>query len=298
MSLRLLVTADLHYDVARSRASAEAVAREINQTPGDAVLLIGDAATADGEGLERCLGLFRDGRPRLFVPGNHELWSRASPKSAEMLLADELPARVRAAGWHWLPGAPFRLGDIAVVGSLGWYDYSFAEPRLAMPRRFYEAKLTPAAAALLGRTDLRPDGDDVPDVARGFVARWNDGRFISGIDDDAAFLARRLAKLRGDLAAVAGAASVIAAVHVAPFAEMLPPVPVEGTVPMEKRKYAFARAYLGSAAIGRESARCANVTHILCGHTHVARDEVIEGRRCINVGSTYTQKRVVVVEVA
>ena len=296
MPLRLAVSADLHFDVARSRGPAEALAAEANATDADAVLLIGDTATADGHALETCLSLFRPGRPRLFVPGNHELWTRQRPRDAERLLADELPARVRAAGWHWLPGDPFRAGESAVVGSLGWYDYRFAATRLGVPARFYAAKLTPAAAAMVGRHDLAPDADDVPGHARGFVARWNDGRFIAGIEDDRAFLARRLAELKADLLAVRDAAAVLAAVHVAPVEAMLPAVPPTGPVPPEKRKFAFARAYLGSPAIAELLLGHANVTHVACGHTHVPREQIIAGRRCVNVGSSYTEKRLVLLD--
>ena len=39
--MRLLVTADLHYDTTRSRAPAQAVAREVLRTGGDALVLVG-----------------------------------------------------------------------------------------------------------------------------------------------------------------------------------------------------------------------------------------------------------------
>ncbi len=295
MPLRLAVTADLHHDVPRSREPAEEIARRINRSKADAVLLVGDAAIADGRGLEACLDLFDAGRPRLFIPGNHELWSRSDPRDARRLLSDELPQRVTDAGWHWLPGAPFRAGDVAVVGSLGWYDYAFAAPQLAIPERFYRAKLSPGAARLLGRSDLEPDAPDVPEAHRDFPARWNDGRFIAGIADDPAFLESRRRELECDLSCVAGAREVIAAVHVAPMEELLP-VPPPGPIPSAKRQFAFARAYLGSPALGETIRRFGNVSHVICGHTHVARDVAAAGRRCINVGSTYTEKRFVMLE--
>ena len=293
MSLRLAVTADLHHDVPRSGASAEALANEANQTRADAVLLIGDAAAGEGDALERCLSLFEDGRPRLFVPGNHELWTRRRPIDAEHLLQNELPRRVRAAGWHWLPGSPWTCGDVAVVGNLGWYDYGFAAPQLGLPERFYAAKVSPAAAR---RLDLPLDGSDVPPAARDFFARWNDGRFIHGINDDAAFLARRLDELRADLSGVAAARRVICAVHCCPLAELLPPVP-PGPVPADKLKFAFARAYLGSPRLGEIALGVPNVSHLLCGHTHVPRHATVHGVQCVNVGGGYTDKKLLVLDV-
>src|ERR1700722_406638 len=120
--MRLLVTADLHYNHARSRPSADAVIDEMDKTPHDGILLVGDTAILDGDTLEQCLARFSGAGPKLFVPGNHELWT-AGPNSLGPL-SRELPDRVRAAGWHWLAGSPMVFGDWAVVGNIGWYDYS------------------------------------------------------------------------------------------------------------------------------------------------------------------------------
>src|SRR5688572_7228053 len=80
---RLAVTADLHYDVLRSRGPAAEIIQQINETTADGVLLAGDTSTADGEDLEQCLALFRPDRPRFFLPGNHELWTRRRPRDVE-----------------------------------------------------------------------------------------------------------------------------------------------------------------------------------------------------------------------
>ena len=295
MPFRLAVTADLHYDVPRSRAPAQQIIAEINAAEVDGVLLVGDSATAVGEGLEQCLALFRRDRPGWFVPGNHELWTKLQPRDAEYLLAEELPARVSQAGWSWLPGAPARLGNATLIGSPGWYDYAFAEGRLGIPRRFYEAKVSPAAARTLRRQDLDPLAPDVSPAARDFLARWNDGRFIHGIGSDAAFLDRRLAELLCDLAA-AGPGPIVAAVHVAPHETLLPKVPQTGAVPPDRYALAFTRAYLGSPAIGELLLAHENVSVVVCGHTHVPREAVVEGRRFLNIGSTYTTKRFEILE--
>lgn len=292
------VTADLHFDVARSRTPAQEIIGQINQAKPDGVLLIGDTATADSTGLEECLALFAPAAHRLFVPGNHELWARRQPRPAEGLLGDELRTRVTAAGWHWLPGAPFRVGRCAIVGSLGWYDYGFAEARLGLPRRFYEAKLSPGAARLLGRQDLAPDVADIPEQSREFYARWNDGRFIHGIVDDEAFLATRLAELSADLTAVRGASQVVAAIHVAPVAELLPRVPLEGPIPADRLPLAFTRAYLGSSRLGDALGEFPNITHVYCGHTHIHRDASTSSQVRINIGSDYLRKRFEIVQLS
>src|SRR3954470_3652540 len=120
--MRLLVTADLHYNHAKSRPVADELIDRMNAAGGDAVLVVGDTATSEGDAIERCLSRFTINGPKLVVAGNHELWT-TGPDSRR-LIDDELPRRVRAMGWHWLQAEPVRFGDTAVVGNIGWYDYS------------------------------------------------------------------------------------------------------------------------------------------------------------------------------
>src|SRR5437870_3333581 len=101
--MRLLVTADLHYNHARSRGPANDLIDAMNAAGGDAVLLVGDTAAADGDAIEQCLSRFTIGQRhgpgeplRLFVAGNHELWTRG-PDSHRLITVD-LPQRVRTCG--------------------------------------------------------------------------------------------------------------------------------------------------------------------------------------------------------
>src|SRR5438045_3918881 len=143
LPMRILVTADLHYNHGKSKALAEALIDEMNAVPADVLLVVGDTAVSDGDWIEQCLSRFHFGGPKLFVAGNHELWTNGS--DSYRLFREQLPARVRAIGWRWLEGNAFVAGDVAIVGSVGWYDYSFAQKELEIPRRFYEAKVSPAA---------------------------------------------------------------------------------------------------------------------------------------------------------
>lgn len=140
--MRLLITADLHYNHPRSQALARQLIEQINALQPDALLVVGDTAVADGDALETCLKLFDLPGPKLFLAGNHELWTHGPDSYA--LFTHELPQRVQALGWHWLETQPFHLTDqVAVVGSVGWYDYSMAAAQLKIPLRFYQAKFHP-----------------------------------------------------------------------------------------------------------------------------------------------------------
>src|SRR3954453_17860267 len=100
----LLVTADLHFNHPRSRPIAEDLIERMNRAGGDVLLVVGDTAVADGDSLEQCLSRFRFHGPKLFVAGNHELWTLASSPDSYELFTTTLPRRVRGLGWHWLQG--------------------------------------------------------------------------------------------------------------------------------------------------------------------------------------------------
>ena len=280
--MNVLVTADLHWNHLKSRESATAIIDEINrQADVDAVLVVGDVGVADGDSIQACLGRFTFPGPKLFVPGNHELWSKREHVD---LLGDELPRRIAAAGWHWLPGAPFARGDVAVVGALGWYDYGFAAQSLEIPRAFYEAKVSPGAVLYSGEpADLLETARRLSSPATRLVARWNDGKFVHLGASDADIVSRQCAELTRSLDAVREARSVLVATHTVPFAELLPP--------HHGGQWDFARAYLGSPRLGEVIARFGNVSHVACGHSHFPAEAMIGEIRAVNIGSGYRDKR-------
>jgi hypothetical protein len=283
--MRLLATADLHYNHPRSRPLADDLIDQVNRAGGDALLLVGDTAVADGDSLERCLSRFIFPGPKLFVPGNHELWTHGPDSYA--LHTEHLPRRVRALGWQWLPTEPFfapgTAGEVALVGSVGWYDYSFAPEGLGIPRRFYEQKVSPGVAARFDEYAHLLQGDEaIGPEAMAVVARWNDGRFVKLGRSDDAFLDELLAQLRSQLGSLSTVPTVLAAVHHLPFRELLPPP--------GGAQWDFAKAYLGSDRIGRLLLEFPNVRHALCGHSHFPVEAQVGHVRAVNIGSGYRWK--------
>jgi predicted phosphohydrolase len=279
--MRLIVTADLHYNHPISRPLADGLIDQINAAGGDVLLLVGDTGVGDGDVLERCLSRFEFAGPKLFVAGNHELWTNRGDSYA--LFTEELPRRVRAMGWQWLETDPFVAGDVAIVGSVGWYDYSFAQASLGIPDRFYAAKMSPGAATYLGGYEaLFERQDDINALARDTIARWNDGKFIKLGRDDHAFLDECLARLSAACEANANARQIIAAVHHLPFRELLPPP--------KSAQWDFAKAYLGSERIGQALLRYPNVSKIFCGHSHMPGEVTVGHITAVNIGSGYRYK--------
>ncbi len=277
--MRLAVTADLHFNHGRSHSLAREAIDRINAADADVLLVVGDTTTADEGQLEAALPLIRFRGPKLFLCGNHELWTRRA--DSYELFSAELPARVRSLGWHWLEEDPFIANDVAIVGSVGWYDYSYAPTSLNVPHRFYAAKVSPGAAAHLTAYQHLL-GDDLPPDALDIVARWNDGKFIKLHRSDETFLRERLDALQRSLGRVPAGMRIVAGVHHIPFSQLLPP--------RHTPAWDFARAYLGSDRIGELLLQDARITHVFCGHSHFAADARIRHLHAINIGSGYRHK--------
>ena len=285
--MRLLVTADLHYNHPKSKPLADDLIEKMNRAGGDILLLVGDTAVSDGDSLEQCLSRFQFAGEKLFLAGNHELWTHGPDSYA--VFKDQLPRRVRELGWRWLQDEPFVAGDTTIVGSVGWYDYSFAQDSLGIPHRFYEAKVSPGAAEHLEEwAFLLERDDDVPPHAREVVARWNDGRFVKLHRTDAAFVKGLCEQLESQLRA-ATTNRIIAAVHHLPFRELLPP--------SKMAQWDFAKAYLGSQRLGELLLKTPNVTDVFCGHSHFPAEATVGHIRAVNIGSGYRSKTFRTIEV-
>jgi 3',5'-cyclic AMP phosphodiesterase CpdA len=278
--MRLLITSDLHYNHPKSKALADELIDRMNAAGGDVLLVVGDTAVDEGDAFERCLSRFTFAGPKLVVAGNHELWTRAA--DSEHLLKTIWPKRAAELGWQWIQDEPFVAGDIAVVGSVGWYDYSFAQPSLGIPRRFYEHKISPGAAERFEEFAFLFDRtDDIPPHAREIVARWNDGRHVKLGRSDEQFLAELNRQLESQLQTLQDK-QVIAAIHHLPFRQILPPP--------HSAQWDFAKAYLGAESIGQTLLKFGNVSHVYCGHSHRADRAKIGHIQVTNIGSGYRVK--------
>jgi predicted phosphohydrolase len=288
--VRIFITADLHYDVARSKGPTEAIAEEICRKGADILLIVGDCVSTDLAMLDRMLGLFDGFRgPKLLVAGNHELWTCGGADSLHRYEVELLEA-CRRCGVHYLDDAPFRADGVAFVGSVGWYDYSFRPASLGIPLRFYQSKVAPGAAGqfTMHRHLLEP-ADDISAAGREVTTRWMDGVRVSLPMDDTAFTERLVAKLRRHLDEVHESAQhVVAAVHHLPFHELVP----HSLIP----NWAFANAFMGSELFGEVLTEYPKNRHVYCGHSHQLKKCRRRDLECISVGSTYRDKRYEVLE--
>jgi predicted phosphohydrolase len=283
--LKVLVTADLHYDITRSREPARAIAREICGLDADVLLVLGDVAGRDVDIVRECLTLFDPfpGR-KLFVAGNHDIWTHPGECSLERY-ERILPAICRETGFHPLDLEPLVIGEVGFVGSMGWYDFGYRPAWLKIPLRFYREKIAPGAAARLARYQhLLAETDDVPEATLSIGARWMDGEHVRLPMSDLDFCHRLLERFKAGLAAVALVCrQIVAAFHHVPFAAFVPPA--------RNPSWAFAGAYLGSEMFGEMVLAEPKVRYAFCGHSHLAGRLKAAHLECINVGCTYVQKR-------
>ncbi|MFP4052290.1 MAG: metallophosphoesterase [Phycisphaerae bacterium] len=289
--MRILITADLHYNIKRSRTPAEQIAQDACRRGGDAIILLGDTAGADLETFAEALRLFADfpGR-RLLVPGNHCLWTTPDGPDSLHRYHQLLPEVARAEGFAVLDHEPVLIEDTALVGCMGWYDYSMRDEELGVPLAFYRAKASPGAARYYGMDEvLEPHRAQLTERHLRMGVRWLDGWNVRlGMTDEefTALLNRRLARQLADVAPRVD--RIVVLMHHLPFAQLLP----------EHRpdRFAFAAAYLGATCLGQTLLDCPKVRYVYCGHSHWPADRTVGHVRAVNVGSTYKSKQLEVLE--
>ena len=275
MSLRIAVTADLHWGHRTGAGAVALLSSFLHAEPPDVLVLAGDLGV--GELFDDCLALFADlpGR-KAVTPGNHDIWV---PEDAEhdslRRYEEDLPRTCARLGFHYLDRGPLLLPDegLALVGSINWYDYSWSLEELR--RRF------PAEEHRLRSKRF----------ARG---RHNDAHFVRWPLDDVQFTARVVAKLEEDLrAALAAAAKAIVITHHPPFHELSFPAPDE-PLPLDGLLW---EAFCGNRALEAVLTRHADrIPFAFCGHTHKAREARLGPIRGYNVGGDYSTKRLLVLD--
>lgn len=265
-SFRYYVTSDLHYGVSRRGDRAtEALARYVVEHPADGLLLGGDIAKGPST-LRACLRLFANfPGHKLAVPGNHDIWLDDDWNAASSweLHDEHLPQTFAEEGFHPLHLRPYTMGDLAFVGSMGWYDYSFRDD-IDVAYHCYETKTPPWAPMPI----------------------WSDARYARWPVDDPTLTAQLVERLKAQLRAVSRASQIVGLVHHVIDKSLL--IHPRSRVPPEWR---FANAFLGSNQLGDTFRAHANVTQVFCGHIHMEREATLDHLRCTTVGGSYRDKQ-------
>ncbi len=272
--MRIAVTADLHWG--HNSAGDDAIrllVQHLRAQPPDLLLLGGDIGT--GSHFASCLGLFGDfACPKALVPGNHDLWVNPDDARGDSLQVyqDHLPGLCAAHAFHYLDRAPLILAQqqLAIVGTINWYDYSWSLPRLRQQVPDWEARLQKMA------------------FTRG---RHNDRRFVRWNLDDGRFTQQIVAAFEHQLATALGQCErVLILTHHPAFYGLSFPRLGPTSVPDGLLWDAFSGNTIIEELLCRHAER---IALIFSGHTHRARANVLEGVRGINIGGDYHFKRLI-----
>ncbi len=237
------------------------------------LILAGDIGS--GEKFGECLTLFDDISCRkALIPGNHDIWVHSKEREAGIdslkLYQEILPKTAAEHGFHYLDDSPliFPDSDLAIVGTINWYDYSWGIEGLRKDYPEEEHRL---------QSKRFPRG------------RHNDFNYVKWPLNDVSFTALVVEKFARHLEqALREVSRVVVVTHHPPF-YTLGWKPREEPVTLDRYLW---DAFIGNQALEdlllRHSER---ITFAFAGHTHRERQNNLGSIRGYNVGGDYHYKR-------
>jgi len=274
--LRFAWTADLHWGPhANGDEATRLLVSFLRSQPPDVLVLAGDVGAAHHFG--PCLALFDDLSCRkALIPGNHDIWVQSDDPRGDSLnvYRRHLPSLCQQHGFHYLDQGPFVFpeADVALVGSINWYDYSWSIDLLQQQLPDYQQRL---------RTKI---------FSRG---RHNDARFVRWPLDDVRFTVEVVATLERHLQeALAQVSQAMVVTHHPPFYNL--GFPRLGPMSVDTLLW---DAFSGNRALEEVLVRYADrIAFAFCGHTHRARENTFHGIRGYNIGGDYHFKRLLLLD--
>jgi len=272
--LRLAITADLHWGHhVRGVAACRELINFLHGNPPDVLILAGDIGT--GSLFADCLAQFAD-LPclKVLVPGNHDVWVQSETEHDSLhLYEQEMPRIAVLHGFHYLDRGPLVLpeSDLALVGTMNWYDYSWSLDRL---RSYYPDELERLQSKRFSR------------------GRHNDANFVRWSLDDVTFTAKVVSAFEQHLAgALQQVGRAIVVTHHPPFYDLGFPRPFPPTT-LDSLLW---DAFCGNRRLEQSLHDAADrIALAFCGHTHRARETEWHGIRGFNVGGDYHFKRLLI----
>jgi predicted phosphohydrolase len=274
---RLAFTADLHWG---NRPEGDEAVRSLVacllDKPPDVLVLAGDVGS--GSDFDACLELF-DGLScrKALVPGNHDIWVTPDDARGDSLQVynEHLPRVAAAHGFHYLDQGPLLLpdADVALVGSMNWYDYSWSIDAL---RNSFPGELERLRTKRFTR------------------GRHNDAVYVRWPLDDSTFTQQVVASFAEQLrSALSKVLRAIVVTHHPPFLGLSFPRP-ESPPGLDGLLWA---AFTGNATVeALLLEHHQRIPFALCGHTHRERENALGDIHGYNIGGDYHFKRMVCID--
>ena len=268
--MRVAAVSDLHFG--QDVCAAQVAVDQLASCDADIRIVAGDLGSSKKSILNALSTLKQCPKPLLIVAGNHDLWVTEHDEDDSEERFKWFVAKVKEFGFWALDEEPFVAGEVAFVGSVGWYDYSFRRrdppsDGLVIITRYgekrweqltdkdYSAKFISYILA----SDLAANPYAPPET-RVYQTGWNDGRFIRWRFSDKAFQRLCLKRLKRQLKRVKKLKTVVAVTHHIPFRDFL--------VMANDPRWDFIHAFQGADGLGALLLRYRNVRYSICGHTH------------------------------
>ncbi len=269
---KIAITADIHYGTLTREEQLEDFVQLMNKEKMDFLLIGGDLASRGGDHnqFKQALGILKKFNGKvLFTPGNHDLWTRKGDSFD--LLTKKLPLLFEESGHHMLDMKPYIIDKLGIVGSIGWYDYSFKTVPEYL-RTMFGNYLFKFSTNENDKRIVSWNGITHDDYANKLLlvskdglhwskSSWMDRKFIKWDLTDEQFLDYCLTQLKSDIESINDKVDeILVLTHHLPFNDFVPDIP--------DPTWGFHRAYLGSEKIGQLLRKYPKVKYVFFGHAH------------------------------
>ena len=244
--MRIAAISDLHIlPDGSDNQLLECIRQKVEEINPDVFVIAGDISDHLDVLTDTLATLHIGGSKNLYVAGNHDIWfeDTGGPSSLEKY-STNLGKICSERGFIHLPDSPYIQDDIAFVGSIGWYDYSFRRLDLDIPMENYEQK-----------------------EFRGAV--WYDLFKIDWIFTDTEATSLFNQKLEYDLKTLPKHVErVVYVSHHLPFQDL--------TVYKDRLPWDFYSAFMGAKSTGKILENDRRIILSISGHSHI-RNQIIRG---------------------
>jgi predicted phosphohydrolase len=299
--MKIIALSDLHYP--RHKDHLEKIVKRICDSEAEVLILGGDISEIQEERYRRCLGLFEKFRGlKIATVGNHDLWVLKGGDSYQRY-RQWFPELFKDYGFYYLDQQimPFVYKNIAFIGNIGWYDYSFRQTKIPFSDEVFVGYLDKEKGKRIYKPWSQLNDEDYARKVLLYirnkklgVVTWNDGVGISWTYSDDTFCNLMLEHLKAQLnwcQQNPTVEKIICITHHVPFKEGIKERPDPGL--------AFSNAYMGSHRMGELLLNYPKVKVALWGHSHnwMDRNFTIQHIQGINMSLSPVLEEVVQLEI-
>jgi Icc-related predicted phosphoesterase len=283
--VKIAAFSDVHFPKAVNAEKLKMLRDSLDKINPDYVIIAGDLTEGEKDSFEEFLKIFENIEyPKLISLGNHDLWVRSFEDMTSLEKMESFIEMGEEYGYHMLDKKSFLDNGYGFAGTIGWYDYSFADPQFSMKdienKILFHKGESFAASWWNDRFFFRLEKRN-PLMEMTFTE--DDNFFVDSLKvpksskkEDTYFTKRCCEHLEKSLEALHDAKKKIAVVHHLPFKELL-------NIGRKKTKETlFFNAYMGSQCLGEIMIK-KNVDLCICGHTHANFKRKVHGILVYNV---------------